>query len=68
MSKGPAMQLLEQQRVIIEQSRRADFDRLLLEAFTTSTDTTAVKMRSALTDPTEEQLLIEAGKWYDMTK
>lgn len=66
--KGPAMQLLEQQRVIIEQSRRADFDRLLLEAFTTSTDTTAVKMRSALTDPTEEQLLIEAGKWYDMTK
>ena len=66
--KDRALKVLDEQRAGIQRSRQVDFDRLLLSAFKTSNDSIAVLMRSALTDPTDEQLLIEAGKWYDLTK
>ena len=66
--KDKALQALDQQRVGILESRQADFDRLLLETFKTTNDSIAVKMRSALTDPTDDQLLIQASRWYDQTK
>ena len=62
--KGKALQILEQERQGIAKSRQADFDRLLLDEFKTTTDTIAIKMRSALVEPTDEMLLDEAKKWY----
>lgn len=62
--KDKVMQVLQQERDGIAKSRQNDFDRLLLEEFKTTTDSIADKMRSALTDPTEEILLNEAKKWY----
>ena len=62
--KDKALQTLQEQREGIAKSRQADFDRLLLDEFKTTTDSIANKMRSSLTDPTEEILLNEAKKWY----
>ena len=62
--KGKALQLLGQQRVGIEKSRQADFDKLLLNEFKNTNDSIAVVMRSALVEPTEDMLLNEAQKWY----
>lgn len=62
--KDKAMQALQQQREGIARSREADFDRLLLDEFKTTTDSIASKMRSALVEPTDEMLLNEAKKWY----
>ena len=62
--KDKALQALQEQREGIAKSRQADFDRLLVDEFKTTTDSIANKMRSALTDPTEEILLNEAKKWY----
>jgi len=61
-------QVLQQQRQGILASRKADFDRLLLDEFKTSTDSIAIQMRTALIEPTDDQLLIEAVKWYNQTK
>ena len=62
--KDKAVQALQQQRDGIAKSRQDDYDRLLLDEFKTTTDSIAIKMRSALTDPTKEILLNEAKKWY----
>ena len=66
--KAKALQVMERQRVGIERSREADFEQLLLSEFKSTNDSLAVKMRSALVDPTDDQLLIEAGRWYELTK
>ena len=62
--KDRALQALQQEREGISKSRQADFDRLLLDEFRTTTDSIAIKMRSALVEPTDEMLLNEAKKWY----
>ena len=62
--RDKALQVLQQQRTGIEKSRRADFDRLLVDEFKTTTDSLAVQMRSALVTPSDETLLIEARKWF----
>ncbi len=62
--KAQALQAIESQRAGIESCREADYDRLLLEEFRTTTDSVAVRMRSALSDPTEARLLEEARRWY----
>ena len=62
--KDKALQTLEQEREGIAKSRQADFDRLLLDEFKTTTDSIANKMRSSLVEPTDETLLNEAKKWY----
>ena len=62
--KNKALQTLAQEREGIAKSRQADFDRLLLDEFKTTTDSIANKMRSALVEPTDEMLLNEAKKWY----
>ena len=62
--KDKALQTLEEQRVGIEKSRQADFDKLLLNEFKTTNDSIAVVMRSALVEPTDVMLLNEAKKWY----
>ena len=62
--KDRALQTLQQEREGIVSSRQADFDRLLLDEFKTTTDSIATKMRSALVEPTDEMLLDEAKKWY----
>ena len=62
--KDRALQTLQQEREGIAKSRQADFDRLLLDEFKTTTDSIANIMRSALVEPTDEILLDEAKKWY----
>ena len=66
--KAKALQVMERQRVGIERSREADFEQLLLSEFKSTNDSLAVQMRSALVSPTDDQLLIEAAKWYELTK
>ena len=66
--KPQAMQALQRQRDDIINRRQADFDRLLLEEFRTTADSTAVVMRSALDGPTQARLLEEAKKWYGQRK
>ena len=66
--RAKALQVIEQQHAGIIDSRQADFNRLLLNEFKTSNDSIAVQMRSVLNDTIEEQWLIEAGKWYELTK
>ena len=62
--KGKVMQLLEDQGAAIEESRRADFDRMLLDVFKTTNDSLAVEMRKVLVEPSDTLLLIEANKWF----
>lgn len=57
-----------QQRAAIEQSRQADYDRLLVNEFKQATDSVAMQLKNALPDPTDDQLLIVAGKWYNQMK
>ncbi|MCR5037958.1 MAG: serine/threonine protein kinase [Bacteroidales bacterium] len=66
--KSQAMKALESQREAIEESRRADFDKLLVSEFKQATDSVALQLKTALPDPTEDQLLIMAGKWYNQIK
>ena len=66
--KTKAMRVLDDQRAAIEQSRLADFDRLLVSEFKQATDSVAMQLKSALPDPTDDQLLIVAGKWYNQMK
>ena len=66
--RAKALQVIEQQHAGIIDSRQADFNRLLLNEFKTTNDSIAVQMRSVLNDTIEEQWLIEAGKWYELTK
>lgn len=63
--KKQAMSLLKNQKIQIENSRKADFDRLLLNEFKQATDSAAIRMRNALPEQTDELLLIEAEKWLD---
>ena len=66
--KLQAVKALTEQRNSIEASRRADFDRLLVSEFRQATDSVAIQLKTALPDPTDDQLLIVAGKWYSQTK
>ena len=62
------MTALQSQRAAIEESRRADFDKLLVSEFKQATDSVAMQLKNALPDPTDDQLLIVAGKWYNQMK
>lgn len=66
--KAQAMKAMENQRAAIEESRQADFDRLLVNEFKQASDSVAVQLRSSLRNPTDDQLLIMAGKWYNQMK
>ena len=59
-----AIHFFETQRAGIEASREADFEQLLLNEFKSTNDSLAVVMRSALISPTEDDLLIQARKWF----
>ena len=61
--KEKAEQALEAERAGIEAGRKADFDRLLLNEFKNTDDSTAFQMRTALGGTTDSVLLIEARKW-----
>ena len=64
--KDRTKRLLDSIGSVVEDSRRADFDRLLLEAFKNTNDMKADSMRRVLVQPTDSLLLIEANKWYGM--
>ena len=66
--KSKATKALNDQRAAIEESRQADFDRLLVSEFKQATDSVAMQLKNALPDPTDDQLLIVAGKWYNQMK
>ena len=63
-----ALQALKEQKNAIESSRKKDFERILLGEFKTANDSLALVLKTPLVDPTDEQLLIEAQKWYDQMK
>jgi serine/threonine protein kinase len=64
--KAKAAQAIENQRIGIENSRVADFDRLLLTEFKNTNDSLALQMKSALVNPSDTVLLMEARKWYGL--
>ena len=66
--KARALQALNDQKTLIENSRRNDFNDLLLGAFKNADDSLAVALKTALEEPTDEQLLIEALKWHGQMK
>ena len=66
--KTQAMNLLKREKSQIEESRRADFDRILLGEFKQATDSVAMQLKNALSEPTDEQLLREADKWLSQRK
>lgn len=66
--KSQALKALGDQRKSIEESRRADFDHILVQDFKQANDSVALQLKSVLRDPTDDQLLIIAGKWYDQMK
>ena len=66
--KSQAMSLLQKERIQIEESRKADFDRILLNEFKQATDSVAMQLKGALREPTDEQLLREADKWLSQRK
>lgn len=62
------LHFFEQERAAIEKSRQADYDRLLVNEFKQATDSVAMQLKNTLPDPTDEQLLIWADKWYNQMK
>ena len=60
-----ALAALQAQGRAIADSRQADFDRLLLEEFKTTTDSIAVQIRSALEETNDTVLLQNAKVWFD---
>lgn len=66
--KTQAMNLLKREKSQIEESRRADFDRILLNEFKQATDSVAMQLKSTLSEATDEQLLREADKWLSQRK
>ena len=62
--RARVLDALEAQRNNIVQSRKNDFDALLLDAFKTADDSIAINMRQALPEPTDSTLLIEAAIWF----
>ena len=66
--KTQAMNLLKREKSQIEESRRADFDRILLNEFKQATDSVAMQLTNARSEPTDEQLLREADKWLSQRK
>ena len=66
--KSQALKALGDQRKSIEESRRSDFDRILVQDFKQATDSVALQLKTVLRDPTDDQLLIIAEKWYNQVK
>ncbi len=66
--KAQALNVLSEQRKSIEESRRKDFDKLVVNEFKQATDSVAMQMKSKLSNPTDDQLLILADKWYNQMK
>lgn len=66
--KTQALNVLAEQRKSIEESRRKDFDHLLVNEFKQATDSVAMQMKAKLPNPTDDQLLIIADKWYNQIK
>ncbi len=64
--KSKAVQAIENQRLGIENSRVADFNRLLLIEFKNTNDSLAVQMKSVLENPSDTLLLMEARRWYGL--
>ena len=66
--KDGISQLFEDQRSAIDNSRKADFDRMLLDVFKTTNDSLAVQMRSALVSPSDTVLLMTANRWFEQRR
>lgn len=66
--KARTIKALELQRDAIVQSRRTDFDHILVDEFKQATDSVALQLKTSLRNPTEDQLVIMAGKWYNQMK
>ena len=66
--KTKSINLLKSQKSQIEAQRRDDYDRLLLNEFKQANDSIALQLKATLIDPSDEQLLREAGKWLSQRK
>lgn len=62
--KDEVLKVLNSQRTAIENSRRADFDRLLLSEFKNTNDIKADSIRRALPSASDAELLEAANRWY----
>lgn len=66
--KAMAEAALNEQRTAIMDSRRRDFNSLVVEEFKNASDSLAVAMKAAQPNMTDAELLNEAGKWFEQTK
>ena len=62
------LRFFEQERAAIEKSRQDDYDHLLVNEFKQANDSVAMKFKNTIPDPTFDQLLIVANKWYNQMK
>ena len=63
-----ALDALNEQKRAIEDSRQRDFNSLLVESFKNADDSLALVMKTAKPNMSDDELLIEAGKWFEQTK
>ena len=63
--KDEAMEVLQEQKALIDNRRQMDFESLLLNSFKTADDSLAVVLKSALPEQTDSLLMIEAFKWFE---
>ena len=61
--ESAANEALMEQKARIETRRQADFETLLLTSFQSANDSVATALKSALTEPTDSLMMIEAYKW-----
>ena len=66
--KSKALDAISGQKKAIENSRKQDFNNLLISEFKNSSDSLAMALKEALTDPTDTELLVEAEKWFRQMK
>ncbi len=62
--KDAAMEVLHEQKAIIDNRRQLDFENLLLSSFKTADDSLAVALKSAIPEQNDSLLMIEAFKWF----
>lgn len=62
--KDAAMEVLHEQKAIIDNRRQLDFENLLLSSFKTADDSLAVALKSAIPEQNDSLLIIEAFKWF----
>lgn len=66
--RDQALAALEEQKQAIAQSRRLDFDALLMTEFRQATDTLAVRLKAEADNPSDSLMSALAHQWFQKTR